>query len=120
MNKEKIKAIFLAATGKKEITPYLLYIDCAAEKVSRLVKPEFAEDIPNCVYAYAASLAMQMLYSDDSAAEKMVCTEAGTIPAERSTSDRRAAAKYLTSLWKGVCAPYLFDEEFVMRGIKTP
>ncbi len=117
MNKERVKAIFLELTGKPEITPYLLYTDCAAEKVSRLIKPEFRENIPDCVHSYAAALAAQMLSFRDSAGDGLVCTEAGTAPAQRDTSDRRAAADVQADLWKAICAPYLFDEEFVMRSI---
>lgn len=117
MNKERIKAIFLELTGKPEITPYLLYTDCAAEKVSRLLKPEYAEDTPDCVHAYAAALAAQMLAGSDSAGEGIVCTEAGTAPVQRDTSDRRSSAAAQVSFWKGMCAPYIFDEEFVIRSV---
>lgn len=120
MNKERVKAIFLQLTKKPEITPYLLYTDCAYEKVSRLVKPEFTENTPDCVHAYAAALAAQMLCARDAAAEGSVCTEAGSVPMQRDTSDRRISAEEAVRFWKGICAPYLFDEEFVMRGIKTP
>ncbi len=117
MNMEKVKAIFLEMTGKPEITPYLLYIESAAENVGSLIKPEFSENVPECVHAYTAAMAARMLTYRDCSSEKLVCTEAGSVPSQRDTSDRRESAEMQMSLLKAMCAPYLTDQEFVMRSI---
>ena len=114
MNRERVKSIFLTLTGEKEATPFLLYIDSALERVSRLVKPEYQEYPPDCVHAYTAAIAAELFYSAVSAGEKIVCTEAGTAAVQRNTSDRRAAAAMQVKRWREFSADYLEDEEFVM------
>ncbi len=118
MNKELIKSVFLMITGLRDTTPFMFYIDTAAEKVKATVKPEFSENIPNCVHAYAAATAAEMMYAAVASHDKRMCTEAGSALMSRDTKDLRTAAATQREYWKAMSAPFLYDGEFVLMNIR--
>lgn len=117
MNSELVKSMFLQMTGKKEATPYRMYLQAAEEETMRLLRPEYAQAPPYLVCAYAAAVAVRMWVMTRSAQERTVCTEAGTLPASEDTAPQRDAVEALVSGYRALCSTYLRDDAFTMMGI---
>ncbi len=117
MNSELIRSLFLQMTGKKDATPYRMYLEAAQQETERLLRPEYAEAPPYLVCAYAAAEAVRMWVTVLSARERTVCTESGTLPVNEDPAPKREAAEELALAYRALCSRYLRDETFVMMGI---
>ncbi len=118
MNKELVKSVFLMLTRRLDATPFLFFTDTAIEKVTPLIKSEYADNIPDSVHAFTAALAAEMLSLSVCAGENTLCTELGETITQRQTDDLREAAQFQKNYWLGVAAPYLTDQAFVIMQIK--
>lgn len=114
MNYERVKAVFLSLLDKKEATPYIMYIEAAISDTARQIRPEFAEDPPDCVNMLAAANALVMYTNALCAGDITLCNENGKALIDRSTDNIRHSAAYLADYFKALCSRYITDDKFVM------
>lgn len=114
MNYERVKAVFLSLLDKKEATPYIMYIEAAISDTEGRIRPEFAENPPDCVNMLAAANALVMYTNALCAGDITVCNENGKALIDRNTENTRRSAAYLADYFKGICSRYITDDKFVM------
>jgi hypothetical protein len=117
LSQEKIKGFFLQMTEQQDATPFRMYLDAASSQVQQLLRPEYVENPPDLVCAYAAAQAMRMWTAVRTARVQTTCTTAGTLAVCSDFSAERAAADALCQAYLGLCSRYLQDEAFTMRCI---
>ncbi len=118
MNKELVKSVFLMFTRRFDATPFLFFTDTAIEKVTSLIKPEYKDNIPDSVHAFAAAVAAEMLSISVCAGDNTICTELGEAVTQRDTENLMKSAQFQKNYWLGVAAPYLTDQAFVIMQTK--
>ncbi|MGN0631694.1 MAG: hypothetical protein ACI4JN_10245 [Ruminococcus sp.] len=118
MNYERVKAVFLKLISEKEATPYIGYIKAAISFAQSRIRPEYLENIPDCVYMYAAACALQMYTNAGCAGDITVCSENGTALINKDTGNIRKAAADYADYCLSLCRDYLKDDKFVMISTK--
>lgn len=118
MDFEKTAAAFLSFAGKTDAAPYTRFIKAGISDAESRIRPEFAEEPPECVIMYAAAAAVLLYISAECAGDAPVCGGEGRVLADRNTEDTRRAAELFADRCLAQCSRYFRDDRFVIAGIR--
>lgn len=118
MNQEKVKAFFLKLLEKKDATPYIPYIKAGISETEKRIRSEYSQSPPECVYMYAAALALLIYTNAECAGDITVCSPSGEALLSKDTSNIRQTVQHFADHCLSLCSRYLIDDKFVIISTK--